>query len=209
LLVGTVLFFFGLAYMPIADTLALFFISPLVTTALAPFLLAEKVEPRRYAAIAIGFVGALLIIRPGIGVFRWPALFGISSGFCYSFYSILTRRLAGTAPPLVTAGFTALVGCIVMTAAAPLYWIMPSPGEAGLMLAIGLIAAVGHYLVVLAYERAPASLLAPFGYFEIIMAVVVGYVLFRDFPDSMTWLGIAVLAASGIYISIRERKLMH
>ena len=208
LLVGTALFFFGLAYMPIADTLALFFISPLVTTALAPFLLGEKVGSRRYAAVALGFIGALIIIRPGLGVFRWPALFGISAGFCYAFYSIWTRKLAGTAPPLVTAGFTALVGCIVMTATAPLYWIMPTEGEIGLMLALGLIAAAGHYLLILAYERAPASLLAPFAYFEIVMAVVVGYVLFGDFPDSWTWVGIAVLAASGIYISLRERKLM-
>jgi drug/metabolite transporter (DMT)-like permease len=208
LLVGTVLFFLGLARMPVADTLALFFISPLATTALSAWLLGEKVGARRYAAVAIGFIGALIIFRPGIGVFRWPALFPISAGFCYAFYSIWTRQLAGTAPPLVTAGFTALVGCIAMTATAPLYWVTPTPAEIGLMLAVGLIAAAGHYLLILAYERAPASLLAPFGYFEIVMAVVVGYVLFGDFPDSWTWVGIAVLAASGIYISLRERKLM-
>ena len=207
LLVGTMLFFFGLSYMPVADTLALFFISPLVATTFSP-LLGEKVGPRRYAAVVVGFIGALIIFRPGLGVFRWPALFPISAGVCYAFYALSTRRLAGTAPPLVTAGFTALVGAVAMTATAPLYWTTPTPVELGLMVAVGLIAAAGHYLLVLAYERAPASLLAPFAYFEILMAVVVGYAFFGDFPDSWTWVGIAVLAASGIYISLRERKLM-
>jgi len=208
LLVGTVLFFFGLSYMPVADTLALFFVSPLVATALSPWILGEKVGPRRYAAVLIGFIGALVIFRPGIEVFRWPALFPFASGFCYAFYALWTRQLAGSAAPLITAGFTALVGALATSVTAPLFWVMPTAGEAGLMLAIGLIAAVGHYLLIRAYERAPASLLAPFGYFEIIMAVVVGYVLFGDFPDLWTWVGIAVLVASGLYISLRERKLM-
>jgi drug/metabolite transporter (DMT)-like permease len=207
LLVSTVLFFFGLAYMPQANTLALFFVSPLIATALAPFVLGEKVGPRRVIAVAVGFVGALIIIRPGIGVFRWPALFGLSAGLGYAFYALATRRLAGSAPPLVTAGFTALVGAVVLSLTAPLYWVAPSLVDIGLMLAIGGIAALGHYLVILSYERAAASLLAPFGYYEIIGAVVVGYVLFGDFPDRWTWLGIAVLAASGIYISLRERRL--
>jgi drug/metabolite transporter (DMT)-like permease len=208
LLTGTVLFFFGLARMPVADTLALFFISPLVATALSPVVLGEKVGPRRYAAVVVGFLGAMIIFRPGIGVFRWPALFPMASGFCYAAYALMTRRLAGSAPPLVTAGFTALVGAVAMTLSAPLYWVPPSAGEVALMLAIGLIAALGHYLLICAYERAPASLLAPFGYFEIVMAVVVGYAMFGDFPDIWTWVGIAVLAASGIYISLRERALL-
>jgi drug/metabolite transporter (DMT)-like permease len=207
LLVSTVLFFFGLAHMPQADTLALFFVSPLIATALAPFVLGEKVGPRRVVAVAVGFIGALIVIRPGFGVFRWPALFGLSAGLAYAFYALATRRLAGSAPPLVTAGFTALVGAVVLSLAAPVYWVAPTLGDVGLMLAIGATAAVGHYLVILAYERAPASLLAPFGYYEIIGAVAVGYVLFGDFPERWTWLGIAVLAASGIYISLRERRL--
>ena len=97
LLVGTVLFFFGLSYMPVADTLALFFVSPLVATALSPWILGEKVGPRRYAAVLIGFIGALIIFRPGIGVFRWPALF-LRVGFCYLLRA-LDRLLAGPARP--------------------------------------------------------------------------------------------------------------
>ncbi len=207
LLVGTTLFFFGLSYMPVADTLALFFISPLVATVLSALLLKEKVGPRRLGAVIVGFIGALIILQPGIGVFRWPALFSLGSGLCYGFYAVATRKLAGTAPPLVTAGFTALVGAVVMSLAAPLYWVTPSLFQLAIMMLIGLIAAVGHYLVILSYERAQASLLAPFAYYEIVMAVVVGYVMFGDLPDRWTWVGIAVLAASGIYISLRERQL--
>jgi drug/metabolite transporter (DMT)-like permease len=207
LLVGTTLFFFGLAYMPVADTLAIFFISPLVATLLSAVILHEKVGPRRLGAVVVGFIGALIIIRPGLGVFSWPALFPLGSGICYAFYAVATRRLAGTAPPLVTAGFTALVGAVVSSAAAPFYWVPPNLSQFGIMLFIGLIAASGHYLLIRAYERAPASLLAPFAYYEIVMAVVVGYVMFGDLPDRWSWLGIAVLAASGIYISLRERKL--
>jgi drug/metabolite transporter (DMT)-like permease len=207
LLVGTTLFFFALSYMPVADALALFFISPLVATLLSALLLKEKVGPRRLGAVLVGFIGALIILHPGFGAFRWPALFSIGSGLCYGFYAIATRKLAGTAPPLVTAGFTALVGAVVMSVSAPLYWVTPSLFQLGIMTVIGLIAAAGHYLVILAYERAEASLLAAFAYYEIVMAVIVGFVMFGDFPDSRTWVGIAVLAASGIYISLRERRL--
>ena len=207
LLVGTTLFFFGLSYMPVADTLALFFVSPLAATVLSHFLLKEKVGPRRFAAVIVGFIGALIILRPGFGVFRWPALFSLGSGLLYGFYAIATRKLAGTAPPLVTAGFTALVGALVMSLAAPLYWVTPSLFQFALMILIGAIAAIGHYMVILAYERAQASLLAPFAYYEIVMAVIVGFVMFGDFPDGWTWVGIAVLAASGVYISLRERQL--
>jgi drug/metabolite transporter (DMT)-like permease len=207
LLVGTVLFFFGLSYMPVADTLALFFISPLVATLLSAIVLKEKVGPRRLIAVLVGFLGALIILKPGLGVFRWPALFSLGSGICYGFYAIATRKLAGTAPPLVTAGFTALVGAVVMSLSAPVYWVMPGLFELSLMVVVGLIAASGHFLLILAYERAEASLLAAFAYYEIVMAVIVGFVMFGDFPDALTWVGIAVLAASGIYISLRERQL--
>ena len=207
LLIGTTLFFFGLSYMPVADTLALFFISPLVATLLSALLLKERVGPRRLGAVLVGFIGALIILNPGFGVFRWPALFPIASGLCYGFYAIATRKLAGSAPPLVTAGFTALVGAVVMSASAPLYWVTPTLAQFGIMIVIGFIAALGHYLVILAYERAEASLLAAFAYYEIVMAVIVGFVMFGDFPDTRTWVGIAVLAASGIYISMRERRL--
>jgi drug/metabolite transporter (DMT)-like permease len=207
LMASTFLFFGGVAYMPIADTLALSFVSPLTVTLLSPFLLGEKVGVRRLSAVGVGLLGALVIIRPGLGVFQSAALFGISTGLVYAFYVIITRRLAGTAPALVTLAYTALLGMIGTSLVVPFFWVAPSLEQWGLMVALGAIAALGHYLVILAYERGEASMLSPFSYAEMIGAVTVGYLIFGDFPDRWTWLGIAILIGSGVYISIREHRV--
>jgi drug/metabolite transporter (DMT)-like permease len=207
LMASTFLFFGGVAYMPIADTLALSFVSPLTVTLLSPFLLGEKVGVRRLSAVGVGLLGALVIIRPGLGVFQPAALFGISTGLVYAFYVIITRRLAGTAPALVTLAYTALLGMIGTSLVVPFFWVPPSLEQWGLMVALGAIAALGHYLVILAYERGEASMLSPFSYAEMIGAVTVGYLIFGDFPDRWTWLGIAILIGSGVYISIREHRV--
>lgn len=201
------LFFSGVARMPIADTLALTFVSPLVVTALSPFLLGEKVGPRRLAAVAVGFLGAVVILRPGFGVFQPAALFGLGCGCVYALYALLTRKLAGTAPPLVTLAYTALLGTIALSPLMPTVWVAPDLQAWGWMAGIGLVAAVGHFLVILAYEHTEASLLSPFGYTEIVWAVMLGWVFFGDFPDRITWIGIAILIASGVYIALRERRL--
>jgi drug/metabolite transporter (DMT)-like permease len=206
LMASTFCFFGGVSRMPLADTLAIFFISPLIVTLLAPAMLGEQVGIRRKTAVAIGFVGALVIIRPGLTVFQPAALFGIASGIIYALYSITTRKLAGTAPPLVTAAYTALFGAIGTSAAVPFVWRTPTPGELALMALMGLIAAVGHFLIVLAYRRAEASLLSPLSYSEMIAMVAVGYVVFGDFPDLWTVVGICILIGSGSYISIREHR---
>jgi drug/metabolite transporter (DMT)-like permease len=207
LMASTFLFFGGVAHMPIADTLALSFVSPLTVTLLSPFLLGEKVGVRRLSAVGVGLLGALVIIRPGLGVFQSAALFGISTGLVYAFYVIITRRLAGTAPALVTLAYTALLGMIGTSLVVPFFWVAPSLEQWGLMVALGAIAALGHYLVILAYERGEASMLSPFSYAEMIGAVTVGYLIFGDFPDRWTWLGIAILIGSGVYISIREHRV--
>jgi len=207
LMASTFLFFGGVAYMPIADTLALSFVSPLTVTLLSPFLLGEKVGVRRLSAVGVGLLGALVIIRPGLGVFQPAALFGISTGLVYAFYVIITRRLAGTAPALVTLAYTALLGMIGTSLVVSFFWVPPSLEQWGLMVALGAIAALGHYLVILAYERGEASMLSPFSYAEMIGAVTVGYLIFGDFPDRWTWLGIAILIGSGVYISIREHRV--
>ena len=204
---STFLFFAGVAYMPIADTLALSFVSPLTVTLLSPFLLGEKVGIRRLSAVGVGLLGALVIIRPGLGVFQPAALFGISTGLVYAFYVIITRRLAGTAPALVTLAYTALLGMIGTSLVVPFFWVPPTLEQWGLMVALGAIAALGHWLVILAYERGEASMLSPFSYAEMIGAVTVGYLVFGDFPDRWTWVGIAILIGSGVYISIREHRV--
>ena len=205
LLGDTVLFYFALSLLPMADTLALFFIFPLVVTVCAPFLLAERVGLRRWLAVVVGAVGALIVIRPGAGIFGWGAIFALGSGVLYALYLIATRRLAGNAPPMVTLTYTALVGVIVTALVQPFVWLSLTPDALLLMLAMGLIAATSHFLLIRSFDHALASQLAPFGYSQIVIAAIFGYVVFGDFPDAWSWLGIAVIVASGVFISLRER----
>jgi len=207
LVADTFLFFAALALIPLADTLALTFVAPLILTALSALALGEQVGLRRWSAVAVGFVGTLIIVRPGFAAFEPGALLAIGAGMAYAVYQLLTRKLAGSAPPLVTLGYTALVGTLVMTAALPAYWVTPSLVDFALMVGMGATAAVAHFLIISAFERAQASLLAPFNYCEMIGAVTIGYLVFGDFPDSWTWLGVLILVASGIYISWRERRV--
>jgi drug/metabolite transporter (DMT)-like permease len=208
LMISTAFYFWGISRLPIADALALAFVNPLVVTALAPFLLGEAVGLRRWAAVVIGFSGALLVIRPGFdGVEPLGAGLSLGAGITYGIYLIITRKLAGSATPLVTLAFTALVGSIVMSAVVPFAWTTPTLDDLGLMVLMGALALAANYLVIRAFDYAPASLLAPFGYAEMIGATGFGYLFFGDFPDAWTWAGIAVIIASGIYISLRERKL--
>ena len=206
LLISTALFFAAIARMPLADAIALVFVYPMVLTLLSALVLGEQVGPRRWAAVAVGFLGALIVIRPGLGVIGSGGMMALAAGSIYALYVLSTRKLAGSAPPLVTLTFTALLGSVVTTVTVPFDWVTPSLSELGLMAAMGLLAASGHFLIIRSLEYASASLLAPFGYTEIIMATAVGFVVFGDFPDGWTWVGIAVIAASGIYISLRERK---
>lgn len=205
LLSSTILFFAAIAQMPIADALALVFISPILVTALSPFLLGEHVGIRRWAAVSVGFIGALIIVRPGLVAIDTGTLLALGAGVLYALYIIATRKLSGSAPPLVTLTYTALLGAIAMSLVVPFQWITPSPVDFSLMAAMGGCAAIGHYLLIKAFEYAPASVLAPFGYTEIVMATVVGFIGFGDFPDNWVWFGVAVIISSGIYISLRER----
>ncbi|MEJ2016146.1 MAG: DMT family transporter [Limibacillus sp.] len=206
LLGSTALFFAAIARMPLADALALVFVAPLIVTALSPWLLGEQVGVRRFSAVGVGFLGVLIIIRPGLGVFDLGALLALAGGTTFAFYLLATRRLSGTSPALVTLAFTALLGALLMTLLLPWFWKTPTLTDLALMASMGLIAAVGHLCVIKAYDWGEASLLAPFGYSEIITMTLVGYIFFEDFPDSWTWIGIAVVTGSGVYISLRERK---
>ncbi len=206
LLGSTVLFFAAIAVMPIADALALVFVAPLVVTALSPLILGERVGLRRWTAVGVGFVGVVVILRPGLSVFHPGMLLALGAGTVYAFYSLATRKLSGSAPPLVTLVYTALLGALVMSALVPVVWTPPGTEDLFWMVLMGALAAAGHFLVIKSFEHAEASLLAPLGYSEIVMATVVGYVAFGDFPDAWTWLGVAIVIASGVYVSLRERR---
>ena len=206
LMLATLFFISAINVMPMADALALSFISPLVVVALSPLLLGERVGVRRWSAVAVGFSGVLVIIRPGMIELNTGALFAIASGLVYGLFTLATRRVAGSSEPLVTLVFTALVGAVALSCVMPFVWVPPTFTDVLLMAAQGMIAATGHFLIICAYEQAPASLLAPFTYSRIISISVLAYIAFGEIPDSWTWAGVAILAASGIYISIRERQ---
>jgi drug/metabolite transporter (DMT)-like permease len=154
-----------------------------------------------------GLFGTCIIVRPGLLEIGLGSILALGAGISYGCYLIATRKLANSAPPLVTLLFTALVGTIIFSALVPSYWQTPTDTDFILMLALGLLAAIGHYLIIKSFEYAQASVLAPYGYTEIITASLIGYFAFGDFPDYYTWIGISIIITSGIYISVRERHI--
>jgi len=207
LILATFLFFAALKFLPIADALAVFFVQPLVVTALSPLILGEHVGPRRWAAVAVGFIGTLIIIRPGMQAFNPGTLLALGAGCALALYFLLTRRIAGRDAAMVTTFRTSLLGALIVTALVWLVWQRPTPGQWGLFLALGAISTLGHGLIVMAYDRAEASLLAPLAYTEMVMAVIAGWWFFGDFPDLWTFVGVGVLIGCALYISSRERRV--
>ncbi len=207
LLAATFLFFSAIRTMPLADALALFFVSPLVVTLLATVVLGEPVGWRRSLAVGIGFLGVLAIVRPGSAVVGPAALLALGAGTMHGLYMLVTRKLAGSAPPLVTLAYTAVVGALATSALVGVWWVAPSPGDLAAMVLLGVLAAAGHFLIIKAFDHAPAAWLAPVGYAEIVMTTIVGYLGFGDFPAVWTWVGIAIVVGSGLYISLYERRL--
>ncbi|MBM3518537.1 MAG: DMT family transporter [Alphaproteobacteria bacterium] len=202
---STALYFWALSEMPIPEALSLILIAPLIVTALSPWLLGEQVGVRQWIAVSVGFAGALLIIRPGFGVFQWASLLALSSGVGYALFIVATRKLGERAPPLITLTATAVIGSAVMSVVAPFDAVLPSGIELLLMVAMGAVIFASDYLMVKGFDYAPASVLAPMIYGEIVMSTTVGYVFFDDFPDAVTWAGVAVIIGSGLYVSLRER----
>ncbi|WP_374427125.1 DMT family transporter [Tabrizicola sp.] len=203
---ATFLFFQSLKYLPIADALAIFFVNPLVVVILSALLLRERVGPRRWAAVAVGFLGTLIIIRPGIVAVNPGTVYALGAGVALGSYFVMTRAMAGVANAMVLNFQTSAIGAALMSLALPFLWVTPDAVQWGMLAALGVIATLGHVLITKAYEHAEASLLAPLAFTEIIMATVLGYAFFGDLPDRWTVLGVAILVASAVYISVRERQ---
>jgi drug/metabolite transporter (DMT)-like permease len=204
---ATFLFFTALKHLPIADALAIFFVNPLVIVVLSALVLREKVGPRRWAAVAVGFLGTLIIIRPGMVEMNPGTLYALGAGVALGSYFVMTRAIAGAADAMVLTFQTSAIGAGLMTLALPFLWHAPTPVQWAMLAGLGVIATLGHVLITKAYEQAEASLLAPLAFTEIIMATVVGWWFFGDLPDNWTVLGVTILVASAIYISVRERRV--
>ncbi len=213
---ASALFFISVKYVPIADAIAIFFVEPFILTALSALILGEKVGWRRWLAIAVGFIGALMVIQPNLVRFGLVSLLPLGTATLFAFYLILNRVLAARDTSLVmqysagvggviALGFAMAVGSAL--GVTDLTWTPPGSTLAVvLLLAIGLISTFGHLLVVTAFRHAPASLLAPFQYFEIISAVAIGFLIFDEFPSLSKWLGIAIIIGSGLFILWREQR---
>lgn len=215
LAVATLLFFSALKVMPIANAIAIFFVEPLILTLMSALFLGERVGWRRLVAVVVGFAGALLIIRPSFAQVGWSALLPLGTAVCFATYLALTRMLARGEDPVAMQCYTGFFGSLVMGAALlggswggvdVLTPIWPTLQDWLLLAGLGLVATVGHILVVYAFRYAEAAVLAPFQYLEIISATILGFLLFGDFPDALTWLGIAIIVGSGLFVFWREQR---
>lgn len=206
LLACTLCFFISILDNPIPNSLALLFISPLIITACAPLVLRERLDLRRAGAALLGFAGVLIVLRPASDEFSVSSLWALAAGICYGFYIMTTRKMSQQSPPLLALMYIAIVGLAVMTLIMPFVWVMPDWKGWGLMAMMGLFAASGHFLIIKSCEYAPASLLAPFNYTEIIGASTLSYLLFSYLPDPLMWLGIGIICLSGVYTSVYEYR---
>lgn len=202
---ATFSFFLSLKWLPIADALAIFFVQPLIVTVLSALILRETVGPRRWAAVAVGFVGTLIIIRPGLAEVNPGSWLALAAGTFLACYFVMTRAISGQAHAMVTTFQTSLLGGLILSAVIWTVWVPPSPTQWALFVALAFIATFGHLMIVRAYDHAEASLLAPLAYTEMITSVALGWWFFDDFPDLWTFVGVAILISCALYISMRER----
>ena len=201
---ANICFFYSISVISMAKALTLAFVAPLVTTAISPFFLNEKVGLRRWAAVLVGFIGCLVVIRPGFLEFNLATIAAVVTGCFYGIYVVITRKLHSTDNPLLTLLLTGIVGAIIASFLVPVVWINPTFIQWSWLALMGIFACLGHILLILSLRYADASKLAPFGYFEIITNIILGYYFFSDFPDKWTFLGLSIIISSGIYIFRRE-----
>jgi drug/metabolite transporter (DMT)-like permease len=202
---SSILFVYGVRQMTMAQATTISFLSPLLITILSIPLLGETVGPRRWAAVGVGMLGMLVVVRPGLGGFQPAALFGVASAFCWALALIITRKISNSDTPQTTVLWSAGIGIAVLSLILPFQAIWPTPKQLGLSLVLGVLASGGQWAVVLAHRIAPASLLAPFFYSQLLWVSVLGFLVFGNLPDIWTIVGAAIIAASGLYTAHRER----
>ncbi len=199
------LFALALRAVPLADATAINFVGPVITVALAAVWLREPVGWRRWAGVIVGMAGVLIVLRPGAGMRDPMGLYAFASACVFAVYQILTRQLAGRDSAQTTILHTGLWATVATTLVLPLVWVWPGWIPLSLMFLLGALGGFGHYLLVLAYERAPASLIAPLGYCGLLFAVTYGLVLFGELPNVAMLGGAAVIAGGGLLVIAAER----
>lgn len=198
-------FFLALRSIPLVTATAVVFIGPLLVTALSVPLLGEKVGPRRWAAVLVGFGGAMVIIRPSLDVLSSPVVLPVFAALSFSLYQICTRQLARHDAPMTTLLYTAVVGTVASSALVPFQWVTPDGTGWALLVLAGVFGALGQLCLIRAIGLAPVSVVAPFNYTTLLWATLFGFIAFGDLPDGYTLLGAAIIALAGLYVMHRER----
>ena len=204
LFLSTILFFYAISVISLAEALTLSFVSPMIVTLLSAIILKEKVGIRRWSAVIIGFTGVLFVVRPGFNEINLAIITALGCGISYAFYIISTRKLSNQDNPFLTLIFTGLIGSIVISLVVPFFWAWLNLTQLFLLVSLAAIGTLAHFLLILSLKFAEASKLAPLAYSEIVMNVIIGYYFFGDFPDQWIWLGLIIIISSGVYISLRE-----
>ena len=204
LFITTILFFYAISIISLPEALALAFVHPIITTLLSAIFLREQVGLRRWIAVIVGFIGVMIILRPGFNTISLASLAGLGTGIFYAFYVISTRKLSSLDSPLLTLVFTAITGAVIISIIVPFVWITPNFLQWSMMIGLAAVGMLGHFFLILSLKFAEASKLAPFGYFEIVTNVLIAYYFFDDFPNRWVWTGLVIIISSGIYICIRE-----
>ena len=207
LLAVSLVFLFSLSLMPIAETTAISFMAPLILTALSVSLLGEHVRPSAWAAMIAGFIGVLIIVRPGGGLFTPMVIFPMTSALLFAIYQLLTRKIAGIDPTLTTLFYGTLIGTVILSFFVPFFWTKPHNLIDGLLFVLtGILGGGGHFLLIRAFEHAPASTLAPFMYFQLVVVSGLGFLVFDTFPDGWSLVGMAVIVLSGAWVASWHRR---
>lgn len=201
----TLSYIVALSYMPLADALAIVFLFPLLVVVLSAALLGEQVGRVRWLAVLLGFLGVCLVIRPGWITWNTGWVFALIAALMTTLYVLLTRRMATANSALVLLLIPGLSGAFLLLPLLPAVWVTPALGDGIIMVSIGLLAAMVHLLIIVAYARAEASLIAPLAYLQIVMGVVVGFTLFADLPDAWGGLGLLIVIANGVLLAVRNR----
>jgi drug/metabolite transporter (DMT)-like permease len=209
LLGGTLTFFGAVVHIPLGTATSIGFVWPLLVTALSVPLLKEKVGLPRWSAVIAGFIGALIIIQPTGGIDHWAIFLPLAMACFYSMYQIMTRMIDKNESPMTGVLYSAIIGTIALGVALPFIWVTPDLMTLAGLVFMGILATIGHFLVIKALQTTPASLLAPFAYVQVIASIFVSWLYFGDEPESHMIGGAALIIAAGIFVIYRERNKAH
>jgi drug/metabolite transporter (DMT)-like permease len=199
--------FLSITYIPLAKAASITMMAPFFVLPIAWLWLGERSTRGRLVAMAVGFCGVLLVIRPGTELFHWASLLSLLSGLCYAVYQVLTRLISTIDSPETSGFYSSIVGGFGMFLVLPFVWRTPeSARDIVYFCSLGVIGGTGHYFVARALTYAPANIVAPFQYFQLLGSVAIGYLFFGDFPDFLGWIGAATIVAGGLYIGWSQTR---